>query len=67
MPQIAALGAHHLAVRKERAEGRVHTRVISVNGESRSEEIARMLGGARISKRIADHAEELLDRALEAA
>jgi DNA repair protein RecN (Recombination protein N) len=67
MPQIAALGAHHLAVRKERSGGRVHTRVVAVSGETRSEEIARMLGGARISKRVADHAEELLHRALQAA
>ena len=67
MPQIAALGAHHLAVRKERQSGRVHTRVVEVSGERRAEEIARMLGGARVSKRVSDHAQELLHRARQAA
>jgi DNA repair protein RecN (Recombination protein N) len=67
MPQIAALGVHHLAVQKEHASGRVHTRVVQVSGESRSVEIARMLGGARASQRVSDHAAELLDRARQAA
>ena len=67
MPQIAALGAHHLAVRKERSDDRVHTRVVSVTGDRRAKEIARMLGGARVSKRVSDHAEELLHRARQAA
>ncbi len=67
MPQIAALGAHHLAVQKKRSEGRVRTGVVSVTGARRSREIARMLGGARASKRVTDHAEELLHRARVAA
>lgn len=67
MPQIAALGDHHLSVRKERSAGRVQTRVTQVSGESRSHEIARMLGGSKVSKRVSDHAEELLHRALQAA
>jgi DNA repair protein RecN (Recombination protein N) len=67
MPQIAALAGHHLTVTKSRKGSRTQTSVQPVSGAARSSEIARMLGGQRRSKRVQDHADELLRRAKRAA
>jgi len=67
MPQIAALGSHHLTVNKTQVSGRTCTSVSAVTGRDRSCEIARMLGGSRRSRRVADHADELLRRGRRAA
>jgi DNA repair protein RecN (Recombination protein N) len=54
MPQIAAAGKRHLVVSKRNVGGRTFTTVARVDGDDRTREIARMLGGERGSdKRIA--------------
>jgi DNA repair protein RecN (Recombination protein N) len=48
-PQVAAVGAQHLRVSKTEAEAGVETLVDALNDGTRTEEIARMLAGARIT------------------
>ncbi len=60
LPQIASLGNHHLKILKRLDKGRTCTTIEPVDGENRIKEIARMLGGVKISKKTLDHAKELL-------
>ena len=60
MPQVAAAATRHFTVSKTVTEGRTRTSLTEVDGQSRVEEIARMLGGR--TKSAVDHARELLKR-----
>lgn len=44
-PQVAAIATHHFVVEKEVSSGRTRSRLFAVNGESRIQELVRMLGG----------------------
>lgn len=66
LPQVAALGHHHLQVSKAAGE-RTTTAIQALAREQRGEEIARMLGGIEISTKTREHAEELIKRAEEPA
>ena len=44
-PQVAAIAAHHFVVEKEVASGRTRSKLYSVEGEKRINELVRMLGG----------------------
>ena len=48
-PQVAARGAHHWRVAKKQAERATVTRVEELDGDTRQEEIARMLSGSRVT------------------
>ncbi len=48
-PQVAARGAHHWRVDKRQAERVTVTRVEELDGDTRQEEIARMLSGSTIT------------------
>jgi len=66
LPQVAAHARHQLRVAKEaRPEGTVAT-VSPLDAEGRVEEIARMLGGARITQATRRHAEEMLGHGAKA-
>jgi DNA repair protein RecN (Recombination protein N) len=60
MPQVAAAASRHFHVSKAVTEGRTRTSLTEVAGESRVEELARMLGGK--TKSAIEHARELLRR-----
>ncbi len=60
LPQVAAMAAHHIVIRKAVADGRTRTEAERVDGTSRIEEIARMLSGARVADTARDHARQLL-------
>src|ERR1700726_1946445 len=60
MPQVAAAASRHFKVSKAVTEGRTRTSLTEVEGESRVEELARMLGGK--TKSAIEHARELLKR-----
>jgi DNA repair protein RecN (Recombination protein N) len=60
LPQVAARAAQHWRVVKEAAKGRTLTRVVSLDEGARLEEIARMLGGVRITETSRRHAAEML-------
>jgi DNA repair protein RecN (Recombination protein N) len=44
-PQVAATAGHHFVVEKEVSGGRTRSRLYPVNGETRIQELVRMLGG----------------------
>ncbi|MDR7299143.1 DNA repair protein RecN (Recombination protein N) [Pelomonas aquatica] len=60
LPQVAACADHHLVVAKSLQDGATASRVSPVSGEARVAEIARMLGGERLSSTSLAHAEEML-------
>jgi DNA repair protein RecN (Recombination protein N) len=61
LPQVAACADHHLVVAKQQdATGTLST-VAPVNGERRVAEVARMLGGERLSSTTLAHAKEMLE------
>lgn len=60
LPQVAACADHHLQVSKQLQDGATTSQVQVVIGEQRVAEIARMLGGERLSGTTLAHARELL-------
>jgi DNA repair protein RecN (Recombination protein N) len=60
LPQVAACADHHLLVSKAAAKGQVSSQVRVVAGDERVSEIARMLGGEKLSATTLAHAREML-------
>ena len=60
LPQVAACADQHLLVSKAAAQGQVSSQVRGVSGEERVSEIARMLGGEKLSATTLAHAREML-------
>jgi len=60
LPQIAALADSHFVVRKEVEKGRTFTRVERLSERERVGEVARMLGGVKITDQARRHAEEMV-------
>jgi DNA repair protein RecN (Recombination protein N) len=60
LPQVAVCGHSHFAVSKRVQDGRTFTQISPLDGNERTEEIARMLGGKDLTKVTFRHAEELL-------
>lgn len=60
LPQVAACADHHFVVAKQAQDGRVRSEVHGVSGEARVAEVARMLGGERLSGTSLAHAQEML-------
>ena len=60
LPQSAVYGDCHLVVSKTVSGGRTRTTISEVEGEHRILEIARMLGGEKITSVVKRHAEEML-------
>ena len=63
LPQVAAQGHQHLFVSKQRKGKTTGSGIRALQGDDRTEEIARMLGGVEITDNTRRHAEELLIRA----
>jgi len=61
LPQVAACADQHLLVAKEAVSGVTLSSVTPISGEQRVAEIARMLGGERLSSTSLAHAQEMLD------
>ena len=61
LPQVAACANHHLVVAKRRTDNATFSTVNAVQGEQRVAEIARMLGGEKLSGTTLAHAREMLD------
>ena len=60
LPQIAKMADQHFSVRKEMEAGRAITRVQRLSEQARAEELAKLLGGEKISKVTMQHAREML-------
>lgn len=58
--QVAACGHHHLLVEKCFIEKSTYTRLRLLNNEEKTSEIARMLGGEKITQKTLEHAQEML-------
>lgn len=60
-PQVAACGHHHLLVEKYFIEKTTHTQLRLLHSEDKTKEIARMLGGEKITDKTLAHAKEMLE------
>ncbi len=63
LPQVAACADHHLVVAKRTGASGPSSTVAAVQGEQRVAEVARMLGGERLSGTTLAHAKEMLSGA----
>jgi DNA repair protein RecN (Recombination protein N) len=60
LPQVASQAEHHLLVEKGMEGQRASTSVRALKGMGREEEIARMLGGLTVTKKVRETAAELI-------
>ena len=60
LPQIATFGDHHYVIEKKESAGRTRTSIRRVTGEERTEEVARMLSGAKLTETSRKHAEQMI-------
>ena len=60
LPQIATFADHHYLIQKKDSAGRTCTSVRLISGQERTEEIARMLSGAKLTETSRKHAEQML-------
>jgi DNA repair protein RecN (Recombination protein N) len=60
LPQIATFADHHYVIEKKAWAGRTRTSIRAVVGEERTEEVARMLSGAKLTDTSRKHAEQMI-------
>jgi DNA repair protein RecN (Recombination protein N) len=60
LPQVAATADAHFVVQKAVEKGRTFTRVTNLSERDRIAEVARMLGGVKITEQTRKHAEEMV-------
>jgi len=63
LPQVAAQGHQHLQVSKSGDKKSVLTQLAALDASARVDEIARMLGGVKITDQTLAHAKEMLESA----
>jgi DNA repair protein RecN (Recombination protein N) len=61
LPQVASQADHQVRVSKRTAGGTTRTALEPLAGDARVEELARMLGGTKITARTREHAREMLE------
>jgi DNA repair protein RecN (Recombination protein N) len=61
LPQVAAFADHHFRVEKVVEGGRTRTCVNHLAGNERVSEMARMLGGVKITEKTMEHAREMIE------
>ena len=62
LPQIAKFGGQHYRISKQVVKGRTRTSIDQLSDEDRYKEIARMLGGEKITQATLEHAREMLEQ-----
>jgi DNA repair protein RecN (Recombination protein N) len=60
LPQIATFADSHYLIEKKTAGGRTRTTVRRIDGVEKTEEVARMLSGAKLTEASMRHAEQML-------
>ena len=60
LPQIATFADHHYLIEKKRSGNRSKTTVRQITGPERTEEVARMISGAKLTDTSLKHAEQML-------
>ena len=63
LPQVAAQAHQHWRVSKTAGHASVRTRVDALTGAQRIEELARMLGGSKMTEKTLAHAREMIQQA----
>ncbi|MCW9023796.1 MAG: DNA repair protein RecN [Gammaproteobacteria bacterium] len=63
LPQVAALGHHHLQVNKQADKKTTSSEILPLSQPQRVDEIARMLGGIKITEQTLNHAREMIEEA----
>lgn len=63
LPQVAAFADHHYRVEKRVEAGRTVTSIALLKGEEQVAEMARMLGGLKITDTTLEHAREMIQTA----
>lgn len=66
LPQVAAFADHHFHVEKREVQGRTFAVLNMLEHEDRVAEMARMLGGAKVTDATYEHAREFISQAAEA-
>jgi DNA repair protein RecN (Recombination protein N) len=66
LPQVASQGHQHLQVVKVSNKTEAHTTLSRLAGEERTREVARMLGGVKLTEQSLAHAREMLSEAASA-
>ena len=62
LPQVAALAHQQMQVSKLSGKDTTRTRIRRLNEEERIDELARMLGGVKITRQTREHAQEMLQQ-----
>ena len=60
LPQIATFADHHYVIEKRETAGRAKVTIRQITGEERTEEVARMLSGAKLTETSRKHAEQMI-------
>lgn len=63
LPQVAAQAHHQLQVTKQHDADSARIEIQTLSASQRVEEIARMLGGVRLTEKTRSHAQEMLEQA----
>jgi DNA repair protein RecN (Recombination protein N) len=63
LPQIACFADNHFSVKKEVRAGRTITTVDRLEKEAIVDEVARMLGGVKVTEKTRAHAKEMIENA----
>lgn len=63
LPQVACMADTQYLISKQIREERTFTSVSELEGQSRVSELARMLGGVKVTETTEEHAQEMLDMA----
>lgn len=61
LAQVASCAHHHLLAEKQKGKNTSESQLIALDREGRAAEIARMLGGEKITEKTRSHAEEMLE------
>jgi len=62
LPQVASYSHHHMIASKQSAGNDTESELTTLTQKGRTEEIARMLGGAEVTKQTLAHAKEMLSQ-----
>lgn len=63
LPQVAAQGQHHYFVEKTQQNNHTHTGIRPLSNDEKVVEVARMLGGLKLTEQTLSHAREMLEQA----
>ncbi|MDY0271024.1 MAG: DNA repair protein RecN [Advenella sp.] len=61
LPQVAACAQQHFQVQKSQKNKTTHSEIVLLDEQERINEVARMLGGVKITETTRDHAREMLN------